>query len=47
VTAVTVTGPARPAGATAVIWVLLLTVNDVAVLVPKRTAVAPVNPVTD
>jgi hypothetical protein len=34
-----------PEGATAVIWVLLLTVNDVAVLAPNRTVTTEVKPV--
>lgn len=33
--------PAAPAGATAVIWVLLLTVNAAADVAPNLTAVAP------
>ncbi len=39
------TAPAVPAGVVAVIEVALLTVNEVAGVVPKVTAVAPVNPV--
>lgn len=35
------TAPADPAGATAVIWVALFTINDVAATVPKRTDAAP------
>ncbi len=38
----TLTAPAEPAGASAVIWVALFTVKDVAAVVPKLTAVAPV-----
>nr|MCA1071701.1 hypothetical protein [Delftia acidovorans] len=34
--------PAAPAGAVAVIWVVLLTVKPVAAVAPKVTAVAPV-----
>jgi len=45
-TVVTVIGTVPvPAGATAVIWVAETTVNDVAAVAPKSTAVAPVNPV--
>lgn len=36
------TAPAEPAGATAVICVALLTVKEVAAVLPKLTAVAPV-----
>ncbi|GAB2769392.1 hypothetical protein GCM10027072_80240 [Streptomyces bullii] len=46
VVTVTFTVPV-PDGLTAVICVLLLTVKEVAFLLPKRTAVAPVNPVPD
>jgi hypothetical protein len=42
VVTVTCTVPAVPAGATAVIWVAELTVNEVAGVAPKLTAVAPV-----
>src|SRR5690348_9933938 len=43
---VTSTGPVVPAGAVAVIWVLLVAVNVVAgFAVPKLTAVAPPKPV--
>nr|WP_280295046.1 hypothetical protein [Nocardia abscessus] len=42
---VTVTGTIPvPAGVTAVIWVSELTVNEVAGVLPKLTAVAPVKP---
>jgi len=44
VVAVTCTVPV-PAGATAVIWVAELTVNEVAGVAPKFTAVVPVSPV--
>ena len=39
------TVPAEPAGDTAVIEVALVTVNEVAAVVPNFTVVAPVNPV--
>jgi hypothetical protein len=42
VATVTSTTPAEPAGATAVTWVALFTVNDVAATDPNRTDVAPV-----
>jgi hypothetical protein len=45
VVTVTFTAPAAPAGAVAVICVAEFTVNPVAFVAPKRTAVAPVNPV--
>jgi hypothetical protein len=45
VVTVTSTVPEDSAGAVAVIWVLLLTVYDVAGVPPKFTALAPVNPV--
>jgi hypothetical protein len=44
VVTVTSTVPAEPAGEVAVTLVSLATVNDVAAVLPKLTAVAPVNP---
>jgi hypothetical protein len=44
VVTVTSTVPAEPAGAVAVMLVALTTVNEVAAVLPKLTAVAPVNP---
>jgi hypothetical protein len=48
VVAVTSTVPAEPAGFVAVIWVALLTVNELALFAPNLTAVVPVRfvPVT-
>ena len=45
VVTVTFSVPADPLGAVAVICVALLTVNPLAAVVPKFTAVAPVKPV--
>jgi hypothetical protein len=45
VVTVTSTVPAEPAGEVALILVALTTVNEVAAVDPKLTAVAPVNPV--
>jgi hypothetical protein len=45
VVTVTSTVPAEPAGAVALMRVALTTVNEVAALLPKLTAVAPVNAV--
>jgi hypothetical protein len=44
VVTVTSTVPAEPAGEVAVMLVSLTTVNEVAAVLPKLTAVAPVNP---
>jgi hypothetical protein len=44
VVTVTSTVPASPAGEVAVMLVALTTVNEVAAVLPKLTAVAPVNP---